>query len=65
MQGRLRKETVSAEIETRCKHCDQAMHIKVDSDLQVSVREADADPLVFMPDVDWDHFSEQTIIDSY
>jgi len=33
--------------------------------MQISVREADANPLVFMPDIDWDHFAERTIIDSY
>jgi hypothetical protein len=33
--------------------------------MNVSVREQGAVPLVFMPDVDWDHFSERTIIDAY
>ncbi len=41
------------------------MHFMVDSDLQVSVREAGANPLVFLPDVDWSMFTGRTIIDSY
>jgi hypothetical protein len=41
------------------------MHINIDSDMQVSVREEQAVPLVFMPDMDWDNFAERTIIDSY
>jgi hypothetical protein len=65
VQGQLRKEYVSIEVETKCKHCNQALHFTLDSNMQVSVREPDANPLVFMPDVDWNHFSEATIIDSY
>jgi hypothetical protein len=41
------------------------MHFTIDSDLRVSIREADAHPLLFMPDIDWSHFAERTIIDSY
>jgi hypothetical protein len=41
------------------------IHIAIDSDLRISVREAAAIPLVFMPDVDWANFAERTIIDSY
>jgi len=52
-------------VETRCTHCDQVLHLTVDSSMQVSVRESDANPLVFMPDIDWNNFAERTIIDSY
>ncbi len=65
MQGQLRKEYVSAELETECKHCGQSLHLTIDSNMQVLVREMDARPLLFMPDVDWPNFKEQTIIDSY
>ena len=41
------------------------MHITIDTDKRVSVREEGAAPLVFMPEMDWDHFAERTIIDSY
>jgi len=65
VQGQLRKEYVSIEVETKCSHCDQVMHITIDSDMRVSVHEPDVHPLVFMPDVDWNNFAERTIIDSY
>ena len=52
-------------IETKCKHCDQTIRIQVDSDMHISVSEGDADPLLFMPDIDWINFTEPTIIDSY
>jgi hypothetical protein len=65
VQGQIRKEYLSIEIETKCQHCGEALHITVDSKMQVSVREKEASPLVFMPDVDWSRFKERTIIDSY
>jgi hypothetical protein len=65
VQGQLRKEYVSIEAETKCKHCNHVMHLTIDSDMRVSVRESDANPLVFMPDVDWNNFAELTIIDAY
>jgi hypothetical protein len=65
VQGRLRKEYISVEVTTKCEHCDQVMHLTIDSNLQVSVGESDANPLVFLPDVDWANFKEKNIIDPY
>ncbi len=65
MQGQLQKEYLTVAIETECKHCGQAMHISMDSNMHVSAGEAQSAPLVFMPDMDWGHFTERTIIDSY
>jgi hypothetical protein len=52
-------------METKCRHCELPMHITIDSHMLVSVREEEALPLVFMPDMDWEHFTGRTIIDSY
>jgi hypothetical protein len=41
------------------------MRITVDSDMNYQVREAEADPLVFMPDIDWASFTEPNIIHAY
>ena len=65
VEGQLRNEYVSVDIETNCRHCDKILHITIDSNMRVSVREERAAPLVFMPDIDWDNFAERTIIDSY
>jgi hypothetical protein len=65
VQGQLRKNYVSIEVETKCRHCDQALHLTIDRNMRVSVRESGAEPLVFMPDIDWKNFAEETIIDSY
>jgi hypothetical protein len=41
------------------------MHITVDSDMRYEAHDAGADPLVFMPDVDWQTFTEPNIIHAY
>jgi hypothetical protein len=65
VQGRLSKKYLSVEIEAKCKHCDQDLHITVDSNMKISVQEKKASPLMFSPDVDWDHFTGRNIIDGY
>jgi len=65
VQGQLRKEYVSIEVETKCSHCGQGLHFTIDSNMRISVREKEAYPLVFMPEIDWNNFAENTIIDSY
>jgi hypothetical protein len=65
VQGQLRKEYLSVDIETKCRHCDQIIHITIDSNMQASVRDDQASPLMFSPNVDWDHFTDRTIIDAF
>ena len=65
MQGQLQNKVIAVEIETMCKHCEQSLHILIDSSMRVSVREEDATPLVFMPELEWEKFAERTIIDAY
>jgi hypothetical protein len=65
VQGQLRQEYLSIEVETSCKHCDRDLRFTIDSHMEISVHEVEANPLVFMPEVDWAHFSGRNIIDSY
>lgn len=65
MQGKIRNEFLTAGVETQCQHCGQSLHLAVDSSMNISVAEAGAYPWVFMPDMDWEHFTERTIIDAY
>jgi hypothetical protein len=65
VQGKLQNKYISLEIETKCKHCEQNLHILIDSNMEVSIREESVTPLVFMPDVDWSKFAWPTIIDAY
>ena len=65
MQGRLREGHLTVTIETVCAHSSRSMTIAVDSDMKYSVSEDEAEPLVFMPQVDWETFAEPNIIDAY
>jgi len=65
VQGRLRNEHLAVEIATRCAHCGQELHLTVDSEMNWSVREQDAQPIVFVPEIDWQHFMGATIIEDF
>jgi hypothetical protein len=65
VEGRLRGEKLSAEIESACAHCGKPLHISVDSELNSQVREEEAEPLLFEPDVDWKTFKGANIINDY
>jgi hypothetical protein len=41
------------------------MQIEVDSELQYRVAEEGAEPLIFLPHINWATFSEPNIIDAY
>ena len=53
------------EIETSCAHCDEAIVLAVDGELNFEVKKGGPDPLVFEPEVDWSEFNAPTIIDGY
>ena len=65
MQGRLRNEQLSVKIDSECAHCGQPLHLTLNSELEWSVQEQDADPLVFEPDVDFGHLTAPNIISDY
>ncbi len=65
VQGRLQGAPLSVTIHTACAHCDQPLHITVDSALRYQVAEAEAAPLVFEPRLHWDTFTEPNIIQAY
>jgi hypothetical protein len=41
------------------------MRMTLDSDVKLSAVDEGAEPLVFMPQIDWAHFSGPNIIDVY
>jgi len=63
VEGRLWDKPLAVEIETECAHCGQALHLALNQELEYSVREKDADPLVLSPDIDWERFRAPSIID--
>ena len=52
-------------VETQCAHCSEPMTLRVDSDMNVRVEQAEARPMVFTPDVEvWDT-GATSIIDDF
>ena len=65
MQGQLRKEILSFTITTECAHCHQPLHIDIDSELNYRVAEAEAQPLVYAPMVNFDKLVDPSIIEAF
>jgi hypothetical protein len=65
VQGQLRKEPLVCTVTTSCAHCDQPIHMEIDSSLHFKVAEAAAKPLVFVPMVDFDRLKDPSIIDAF
>ena len=65
MQGRLREESLSVIVKTECSHCSRSMHIEIDSDLNYSVKEEGADPVIFIPEIDFKELEDPSIIEAF
>jgi hypothetical protein len=65
VQGQLRKEHLSFTITTECAHCQRPLHIDIDSELNYRVAEADAQPLVYTPLVNFGELDDPSIIDAF
>ncbi len=65
MQGQLRKEHLSFTITTECAHCHRLLHIDINSELNYRVAEADAQPLVYAPMVNFGELDDPSIIDAF
>ncbi|MEE9168234.1 MAG: hypothetical protein V3U73_00630 [bacterium] len=65
MQGQLRKEPLSVVVTTECAHCAQPLHIEIDCEMKYRVVEEGADPLVFMPFVNFSKLTDPSIIDAF
>jgi hypothetical protein len=65
VQGQLRKETLTFTIQTACAHCGKEIRIEMDSNLNYSVSEPEAKPLIFVPMVDFGKLEDPSIIDAF
>jgi hypothetical protein len=65
VQGQLRKKYLRFTIESECGHCGKPLTIDIDSDLNYSIQEQDAEPLIFVPMVDFDKLQDPSIIDAF
>jgi hypothetical protein len=65
VQGQLRKEEITFTIRTTCAHCGEEIFIEMDSKLNYSVSGRHANPLIFVPMVDFDRLEDPSIIDAF
>jgi hypothetical protein len=65
VQGQLRNERLQFSIKTECAHWGQPIHLEMDSDLNFTVLEKDAIPLIFAPLVNFDRLEAPNIIDAF
>ena len=65
VQGRLRGEPLSVVVRTECEYCSQPMHIEIDSGLGYRVQEEGADPLTFLPLVNFAKLTDPCITDAF
>jgi hypothetical protein len=65
VQGQLRNEALTFTIQTACAHCGKEIRIQMDSELNYSVLNPDAKPLVFVPLVDFSTLEDPSIIDAF
>jgi len=65
VQGQLRKENLTFTIQTECAHCGKEIRIEMDSQLNYSVSEPNARPLIFVPMVDFGKLEDPSIIDAF
>ena len=64
-KGTSDKKSLTFEIETTCGQSGQAIHIEIDSELNYSVAEKDAKPLIFVPSVNFRELEDPSIIDAF
>ena len=65
VQGRLRGESLSVDIESSCACCGRELRLTVNDDMVTEVRSEGAEPLVLEPHIDWASFHAPTIVDAY
>jgi hypothetical protein len=65
VQGRLREEKLSATIQTECAHCHQPFQLEIDSELTIRILTPGADPVLFIPMVDFDRLEDPSITDAF
>ena len=65
VQGRLRDEDLSVEVETSCAHCSRSMHLTIDSQMNCRVVDEECRPIVFVPQVDFGKLEDPNIIDAF
>ncbi len=65
MQGQLLGEETTVSVVTECAHCSEPMHLEIDSAARCTVAEAGAQPITFVPLVDFSKLADRCITDVF
>ena len=65
VQGQLTGEPLSVTVTTACAHCGEPIQLEIDSDADARVIGSNADPLTFVPDVDFSTLPDKCITDAF
>ena len=65
VQGQLLGEEIRASVTTECAHCSEPMHLEIDSEARGEVAEVGADPVTFVPLVDFSKLADPCITDVF
>jgi hypothetical protein len=65
VQGRLRDEDLTVRVDTECHHCGTPLTLEIDRDMNITVENAGAEPLVFTPDVNPFKVEGPSIVDDF
>jgi hypothetical protein len=61
----LRDEELTVRVDTACHHCSAPLTLEIDSEMGIRVEQADAAPLVFIPDVSPFDVEGPSIVDDF
>ena len=56
---------MTVEIHTACACCSRPLSLDIDSDMNIHIHQAEASPLIFIPDVDFETLPDPSIIDAF
>ncbi len=65
VQGQLLGEETTVSVATECVHCSEPMRLEIDSAARCTVAEAGADPITFVPQVDFSKLADRCITDVF
>jgi hypothetical protein len=65
VQGRLRSEPLTFEINSECACCGRPIQFRMDHELRYALAEPDSDPMVFAPLVDFTKLRAPSIVNAF
>ena len=65
MQGKLRNEPLSFQVESECACCSEPIRFTMRHDLSFTLEDPASDPLFFVPMVDFTKLKASSIIDDF